>query len=217
MKKRMLGNSGLEAAPLAFGGNVFGWTADEGASFRLLDAFVDAGLNLIDTADMYSNWVPGHRGGESETILGKWPSRNGNREKVLVATKVGKEMEGRKGLSKEHILRSAEESLRRLRTDRIDLYQSHEDDPETSMEETLEAFAELIRQGKVRAIGASNFSATGWRRRWTRAPVSASRRTAPCNRITTCTPGPTTRSDSSRSAANGDWGLSPTSPSPAAS
>ncbi len=159
MKKRMLGNSGLEAAPLAFGGNVFGWTADEGASFRLLDAFVDAGLNLIDTADMYSNWVPGHRGGESETILGKWLSRNGNREKVLVATKVGKEMEGRKGLSKEHILRSAEESLRRLRTDRIDLYQSHEDDPETSMEETLEAFAELIRQGKVRAIGASNFSA----------------------------------------------------------
>jgi len=159
MKKRMLGNSGLEAAPLAFGGNVFGWTADEGASFRLLDAFVDAGLNLIDTADMYSNWVPGHRGGESETILGKWLSRNGNREKVLVATKVGKEMEGRKGLSKEHILRSAEESLRRLQTDRIDLYQSHEDDPETSMEETLEAFAELIRQGKVRAIGASNFSA----------------------------------------------------------
>lgn len=159
MKKRMLGNSGLEAAPLAFGGNVLGWTADEGASFRLLDAFVDAGLNLIDTADMYSNWVPGHRGGESETILGKWLSRNGNREKVLVATKVGKEMEGRKGLSREHILRSAEESLRRLRTDRIDLYQSHEDDPETSMEETLEAFAELIRQGKVRAIGASNFSA----------------------------------------------------------
>ncbi len=159
MKKRILGNSGLEAAPLAFGGNVFGWTADEGASFRLLDAFVDAGLNMIDTADMYSNWVPGNRGGESETILGKWLSRNGNREKVLVATKVGKEMDGRKGLSREHVLRSAEESLRRLRTDRIDLYQSHEDDPETPMEETLEAFAELIRQGKVRAIGASNFSA----------------------------------------------------------
>jgi aryl-alcohol dehydrogenase-like predicted oxidoreductase len=160
MKKRMLGRSGLEAAPLAFGGNVFGWTADEDTSFRLLDAFTAAGLNLVDTADVYSHWVPGHSGGESETILGKWLSKDGNREKVLVATKVGKDMgPGGKGLSRSHILRSAESSLRRLRTDRIDLYQSHEDDTGTPMEETLEAYAELIRQGKVRAIGASNFTA----------------------------------------------------------
>ncbi len=160
MKKRMLGNSGLEVAPLAFGGNVFGWTADESTSFRLLDAFVAAGGNLIDTADVYSTWVPGHQGGESENILGKWLHRSGNRDKVLIATKVGKDMgAGRSGLSKPYILRAAEDSLRRLRTDRIDLYQSHADDPGTPLEETMEAYAELVRQGKVRAIGASNFSA----------------------------------------------------------
>jgi len=160
MKKRKLGNSGLEVAPLALGGNVFGWTADEPTSFRLLDAFVAAGCNLIDTADIYSTWVPGHKGGESETILGKWLKRSGKRGKVLIATKVGKEMgPGRKGLSKSNILRAAEDSLRRLQTDCIDLYQSHEDDPETPLEETLEAYAQLIRQGKVRAIGASNYTA----------------------------------------------------------
>jgi aryl-alcohol dehydrogenase-like predicted oxidoreductase len=160
MKKRKLGNSGLEAAPLALGGNVFGWTADEPTSFRLLDAFVAAGGNLIDTADMYSAWVPGNQGGESEAILGKWLKRSGNREKVLIATKVGKEMgPDRKGLSKPYILRAAEDSLRRLQTDRIDLYQSHADDPETPLEETLEAYGQLIRQGKVRAIGASNYTA----------------------------------------------------------
>ncbi len=160
MKKRKLGNSGLEVAPLALGGNVFGWTADEPTSFRLLDAFTAAGGDLIDTADMYSNWVPGHKGGESETVLGKWLMRDGNRKKVLVATKVGKEMgPDKKGLSKPYILRAAEDSLRRLQTDCIDLYQSHADDPETPLEETLEAFAQLIRQGKVRAIGASNYNA----------------------------------------------------------
>ena len=160
MKKRKLGNSGLEVAPLALGGNVFGWTADEPTSFRLLDAFVAAGCNLIDTADMYSTWVPGNKGGESETVLGKWLTRNGNRGKVLIATKVGMEMgPGRKGLSKTYILRAAEDSLRRLQTDCIDLYQSHTDDPETPLEETLEAYAQLIRQGKVRAIGASNYTA----------------------------------------------------------
>jgi aryl-alcohol dehydrogenase-like predicted oxidoreductase len=160
MKKRKLGNSGLEAAPLALGGNVFGWTADEPTSFRLLDAFVAAGGNLIDTADIYSAWVPGNQGGESEAILGKWLKRSGNREKVLIATKVGKEMgPDRKGLSKPYILRAAEDSLRRLQTDRIDLYQSHADDPETPLEETLEAYGQLIRQGKVRAIGASNYTA----------------------------------------------------------
>ena len=136
MKKRKLGNSGLEVAPLALGGNVFGWTADEPTSFRILDAFVTAGCNLIDTADVYSTWVPGNKGGESEAVLGKWLKRRGNRRKVLIATKVGKEMgPDRKGLSKSYILRAAEDSLRRLQTDCIDLYQSHADDPETPLEE----------------------------------------------------------------------------------
>jgi len=160
MKKRKLGNSGLEVAPLALGGNVFGWTADEPTSFRILDAFVAAGCNLVDTADIYSAWVPGNKGGESETVLGKWLKRRGNRRKVLIATKVGKEMgPDRKGLSKFYILRAAEDSLRRLQTDCIDLYQSHEDDPGTPLEETLEAYSQLIREGKVRAIGASNYNA----------------------------------------------------------
>jgi aryl-alcohol dehydrogenase-like predicted oxidoreductase len=161
MKKRKLGNSGLEVAPLAFGGNVFGWTIDEQTSFTLLDAFVAAGFSLIDTADVYSSWAPGNRGGESETIIGKWLKRGGNRAKVVIATKVGKEMgPNRKGLSKSYILRAVEDSLQRLQTDYIDLYQSHADDPETPLEETLEAYAQLVRQGKVRVIGASNYSAT---------------------------------------------------------
>jgi aryl-alcohol dehydrogenase-like predicted oxidoreductase len=160
MKKRKLGNSGLEVSKLALGGNVFGWTADEPTSHRLLDAFTAAGGNLVDTADVYSIWVPGHKGGESETVLGNWLKRSGNRKKVLVATKVGKEMApDKKGLSKPYILRAAEDSLKRLQTDTIDLYQSHADDPETPLEETLEAYAQLIRQGKVRAIGASNYNA----------------------------------------------------------
>jgi len=160
MDKRKLGNSGLEISPLVFGGNVFGWTLDEASSFKLLDAFVAAGFNAIDTADVYSKWVPGHTGGESETILGKWLARAGNRNKVIVATKVGMEMApDKKGLSKAYILRAAEDSLRRLQTDRIDLYQSHTDDAETPIEETLGAYAELIAQGKVRAIGASNYKA----------------------------------------------------------
>jgi len=157
---RELGNSGLKVAPLALGGNVFGWTADEKTSFRLLDAFTAGGGDLIDTADIYSTWVPGHKGGESETVLGKWLGRGGNRQKVLIATKVGKEMgPDRKGLSKSYILRAAEDSLKRLQTDYIDLYQTHEDDPDTPLEETLEAFAQLTREGKVRAIGASNYNA----------------------------------------------------------
>jgi len=160
MKKRKLGNSGLEVAPLAFGGNVFGWTVDEPTSFALLDAFVAAGFNLIDTADVYSRWVQGHRGGESETIIGKWLKRSGNRAKVVIASKVGKEMgPNSNGLSKTYILQAVEDSLRRLQTDYIDLYQSHADDPDTPLEETLEAYEQLIRQGKVRAIGASNYSA----------------------------------------------------------
>lgn len=159
IERRRLGNSDLEIAPLAFGGNVFGWTADERTSFALLDAFIAAGFNLIDTADVYSAWAAGNAGGESETIIGRWLKQTGRRGDVVIATKVGMEMGGKKGLSKSHIMRSVEESLGRLQTDYIDLYQSHVDDKETPLEETLEAFAELIRQGKVRVIGASNYDA----------------------------------------------------------
>jgi aryl-alcohol dehydrogenase-like predicted oxidoreductase len=160
MNKRKLGKTGLEIAPLVFGGNIFGWTVDQATSFKLLDAFAAAGFNSVDTADVYSKWVPGHTGGESEIILGEWMKRSGNRNKIIVATKVGMEMgDGKKGLSKSHILSSAEDSLRRLQTDYIDLYQSHIDDPDTPLEETLGAYAELIQQGKVRAIGASNHKA----------------------------------------------------------
>ncbi len=159
MQLRPLGRSGIPVAPLAFGGNVFGWTADEATSFRLLDTFVDAGFNLVDTADMYSNWAPGNRGGESETIIGRWLARSGKRDRVVLATKVGHDMkEGGKGLSRAHILASADRSLARLGTDRIDLYQSHLEDPDATHEETLSAYAELIAAGKVRAIGASNFT-----------------------------------------------------------
>ena len=160
MKKRKLGDSGLEVSPLAFGGNVFGWTADETMSFRLLDAFVAEGFNLIDTADVYARRVQGLEGGESETIIGKWLKRGGKRQSVIIATKVGKEMgPDKKGLSRSYIFQAVEESLRRLQTDYIDLYQSHEDDTQTPLEETLDAFDRLIQDGKVRAIGASNFSA----------------------------------------------------------
>ena len=160
MKKRRLGSSGIEISPLALGGNVFGWTVDEPTAFGILDAFVGAGGNLIDTADSYSTWVAGHKGGESETIIGKWLKKSGNRDRVVIATKVGSEIgPGKKGLSKNYILRAVEESLRRLQTDVIDLYQSHKDDPSTPVEETLEAYAQLVKQGKIRAIGASNFSA----------------------------------------------------------
>src|SRR4051794_41015479 len=161
MKMRTLGGSGIAVGPLAFGGNVFGWTADEATAFRLLDAFVDAGFTLVDTADVYSRWAPGHQGGESETIIGNWLSRSsGKRDKVVLATKVGLEMgPDEKGLSRGYVLRAVERSLQRLRTDRIDLYQAHTDDEATPLEETLGTFADLIRQGKVRAIGASNYSA----------------------------------------------------------
>lgn len=160
MEKRQLGHSGLQVTPLCFGGNVFGWTVDEATSFQLLDAFVEAGCNFIDTADVYSRWVPGNTGGESETIIGKWLKQSGKRDKVVIATKVGMNMgEGRKGLSKAYILRAAEDSLRRLGVETIDLYQSHVDDLESPLEERFEAYAQLIKQGKVRAIGASNYIA----------------------------------------------------------
>ena len=146
--------------PFALGGNVFGWTADERRSFEVLDAFVAAGLNFIDTADAYSAWVPGHRGGESEEMLGKWMKSRGNRAKVMIATKFGVEIvPGEAGLSRQYMMKAVERSLQRLNTDYIDLYQAHRDDPGTPIEETLSAFQELIQSGKVRAIGASNFSA----------------------------------------------------------
>jgi aryl-alcohol dehydrogenase-like predicted oxidoreductase len=159
MKKRKLGGSAIEVAPLMLGGNVFGWTADEATSFNILDAFVAAGLDFIDTADSYSTWAPGHKGGESETVIGNWLKRGGKRDRVVLATKVGVEIPGQgKGLSRTWIVREVEDSLRRLQTDYIDLYQSHRDDPNTPVEETLEAYAQLIQQGKVRVIGCSNFT-----------------------------------------------------------
>jgi aryl-alcohol dehydrogenase-like predicted oxidoreductase len=160
MEKRRLGQSSLEVPPITLGCNVFGWTADEKTSFALLDAWLDAGFNFLDTADVYSRWHEGNSGGESETIIGRWMKARANRDKVVVATKLGMEMgPDRKGLSRAYMRTAVEASLRRLQTDYIDLYQSHRDDPETPMEETLAAFAELIEQGKVREIGASNFSA----------------------------------------------------------
>jgi len=158
--RRPLGRSGLSVAPFALGGYVLGWTVDEATGFRILDAFVSAGFNLIDTADTYSIWVPGHRGGKSETIIGKWLRESGRRHEVVIATKVGMDMgPAGKGLSAKHITRSVDASLGRLQTDYIDLYQAHADDPETSLEETLRAFSSLIEVGKVRAIGASNYDA----------------------------------------------------------
>ncbi len=156
---RSLGLSNIRVAPLALGGNVFGWTTDKKASFEILDAFVDFGFNLIDTANIYSSWVPGNQGGESESIIGEWIKKSGKRSKIYIATKVGMEMVGFKGLAKDQIMRSVEASLLRLQTDTIDLYQAHEDDSETPLEETLRAFDQLVKQGKVRFIGASNYEA----------------------------------------------------------
>lgn len=171
MKTRRLGQSQIEIPPVVFGGNVLGWTVDEAASFRLLDELMDAGLNAIDTADVYSIWVPGHAGGESETILGKWMRARSNRGRVTVATKVGMAMKENKGLSAAWIARAAEDSLRRLQTDCIDLYQAHVDDADVPLEETLGAFSRLIEAGKVRAIGCSNHKAERLR-----AALDASRR-----------------------------------------
>ena len=160
MERQELGKSGLKVAPWAFGGNVFGWTVDDPTGFGLLDAFVDAGFNLIDTADVYSRWIPGHVGGESETLIGKWLAQGGGRrEKVIIATKLGHPMPEGQGLSRSHMMVAVERSLTRLQTDYIDLYQSHADDQTTPLEETLSAYGELIKAGKVRAIGASNYTA----------------------------------------------------------
>jgi aryl-alcohol dehydrogenase-like predicted oxidoreductase len=160
MEQRRLGSSSLSIPPLVFGGNVLGWSADEATSFKLLDRLVEAGLTAIDTADVYSRWVPGHQGGESETIIGRWLKKRGKRDDLVIMTKVGMEMPGRgQGLSPAWIKRSVEDSLQRLQTDYIDLYQAHRDDPKTPLSETLGTFGDLIKSGKVRAIGASNYTA----------------------------------------------------------
>ena len=159
MEYRTLGNSSLSVSPICFGANVFGWTLDEAQSFDILDRFVDAGFNFIDTADTYSVWVPGNKGGESETIIGRWLKRRNKRDDLVLATKLGGELgPDKKGLSAAYIRQAVEASLQRLQTDYIDLYQSHYDDPETPVEETMEAFNQLIQEGKVRFIGASNLS-----------------------------------------------------------
>ena len=162
MQMRDLGKSGLKTAPLVLGGNVFGWTADKATSFDILDAFIDAGFNAVDTADVYSRWVPGHVGGESETVIGEWFAAHGKRDKTLLITKVGSDMgEGRKGLKADYIIAACEASLKRLQTDHIDLYLSHFPDPDTPIEETLEAHQRLIDAGKVRAVGGSNYDGPG--------------------------------------------------------
>jgi|SRR3954470_1516096 aryl-alcohol dehydrogenase-like predicted oxidoreductase len=163
VKKRALGESGIEIAPMVFGGNVFGWTVDEARAPAILDRFVDGGLNAIDTADVYSRWAPGNRGAESETIIGKWLKRSpSRRSQLIVITKVGSDMPGRgQGLSRAHILASVEDSLVRLQTDYIDVYLAHRPDAKTPLEETLRAFEDLLKQGKVRAIGGSNYDAAG--------------------------------------------------------
>jgi len=158
MELRKLGKSDLKVAPLVLGGNVFGWTADEATSFKLLDAFVAGGFNMVDTADVYSRWAPAG-GGASEKVIGKWLAQGGKRDKIVLATKLGSEMgEGMKGLSAKYMVEAVEASLKRLQTDYIDLYQSHRDDPDTPQEETAEAFDRLVKAGKVRAIGSSNFT-----------------------------------------------------------
>ena len=160
MDYRTLGRSPLKVSPVCLGGNVFGWTVDEPTSFSILDAWLDAGFNFIDTADVYSRWAPGHAGGESETIIGKWLKASGKRDRVILATKVGMDMgDGRIGLQPAYIRRAVEDSLRRLQTDHIDLYQAHQDDEATPLEATLEAFGALVKAGKVRVIGASNYTA----------------------------------------------------------
>jgi len=153
-----LGSSGMEVSPLSFGGNVFGWTADEATSFQLLDAYVEAGGNFVDTADVYSAWKPGNSGGESEEIIGRWLAARGRPDDLVIATKVGS-LESAKGTSRDSVRRGVEASLRRLGVDAIDLYYAHTDDQDTPIEETVTALAELVAEGKVRAIGASNFTA----------------------------------------------------------
>jgi len=164
VEMRKLGRSGMKVAPICFGGNVFGWTIDQETSFAVLDAYVEGGGNFIDSADVYSAWAPGHKGGESETVLGNWMKERGNRDSMIIATKLGNPMgkdANQRGLSRRWMMKAVEDSLQRLQTDYIDLYQAHIDDNDSPQEETLRAFDDLVSQGKVRYIGASNFSS--WR------------------------------------------------------
>ncbi len=201
MEYRPLGRSELMVSPLCFGGNVFGWTADERTSFSLLDAWIDAGFNFVDTADVYSRWVPGHAGGESETMIGRWVKQGGRRSKLVIATKVGLDMgEGRVGLKPERIRDAVEASLRRLNVECIDLYQAHRDDESTPLEATLEAFARLLREGKVRAIGASNYRAPRLREALDASARLGCRATRACSRCTTCSTAPRSRTTCSRCA-----------------
>ena len=213
-----IGSSDLDVAPLALGGNVFGWTADEAMSFRVLDAFVGAGFNLIDTADVYSKWIDGHVGGESETVIGNWLERRGRRDDVVIATKFGMEMTpDEKGLSREYMFKSVDRSLQRLKTDYIDLYQAHCDDKDTPFEETLGAFAELIAAGKVRAIGASNYSAERLAAALETSANMGCRVTRRCSPGTTSTTGALSKDPSRSSVATRASALSVTSASRAAS
>jgi len=196
MQKRKLGNTGFDVAPLALGGNVFGWTADEAMSFRLLDGFVEAGFNLVDTADSYSRWVKGHQGGESETVIGRWVARRKKHDDVIIATKVGSDMgQGHKILRKDYILQACDASLRRLKVDCIDLYQSHWDDENTPFEETLSAYDQLLRRSARRI---SRLRACG--RRSTSPSRTSCRATPLCSRTTTCTSARPSRASCSRYA-----------------
>jgi aryl-alcohol dehydrogenase-like predicted oxidoreductase len=206
---RPLGRSGLQVSPLCFGGNVFGWTADEATSFSLLDAWLDAGMNFIDTADVYSRWAPGHAGGESETVIGKWLRRSGRRADIVLATKVGKDMgHGKVGLRPEYIRQAVDASLQRLQTDYIDLYQSHDDDAGVPLADTLGAFADLIAAGKVRAIGASNHSAPRLAEALRTSAELGLPRYESRSRCTTCTTAPCWNATWRRCAQPSRWASS---------
>jgi aryl-alcohol dehydrogenase-like predicted oxidoreductase len=211
MEQRRLGPSSISIPPLVFGGNVLGWSADEATSFKLLDQCVEAGLNAIDTADVYSRWVPGHQGGESETIIGRWLKKRGKRDDVKILTKCGMEMPGRgKGLSPAWIKQAIDDSLKRLQTDYVDLYQAHADDASTPLADTLATFGELIRAGKVRAIGAS-------RKRWKPVARTTCRPMSRCSRTTIWSSGRSTRMRWRRSARSTSSASFPTIRSPAVS
>ncbi len=219
MQKRKLGRTGLDISPVVFGGNVFGWTADEKTSFALLDGWLDAGFNTIDTADVYSSWAPGNKGGESETIIGKWLKQSGRkRDDVVIVTKVGSDMgNGNKGLKAGWINKAVEDSLRRLQTDHIDLYLSHWPDPETPYEETLAAFDALKKAGKIRAIGCSNLDASQLAESLKVAKDEACRVTTSCSRNTISTPARNSRVRWPISASPRILASSPISVSPRAS
>nr|BBJ52094.1 hypothetical protein SAVMC3_47230 [Streptomyces avermitilis] len=213
---RKLGPSDLEVFPLSLGGNVFGWTADEAQSFAVLDAYTAGGGNFVDTADAYSAWVPGNEGGESETIIGRWFAARGNRSEVVLATKVGAHPRF-KGLAAANIKAAAEASLRRLDTDYIDLYYTHYDDPSVPVEEIITALDGLVREGKVRAIAASNISPSGSRSPWSSPTARAWRGTSPSSRTTTWSRATRTRASSRTSPPATASRPSRTTPSPPAS